>query len=242
MYLVKEQELKHKRRWSIIRLCLYCLLLGVACFSLAKVATGLLLTSDGKSDGKNAVISKRYIVIDPGHGGEDSPGCVYGGILERDITLELALRIKDELVNRGYDVLMTREVDETVTLEERAEKVNKSGADLCISFHLNAHDDASIHGIETWFNPDTNSRSSALAEYIQQSIVESTKGKDRGTYSDTTLVMIREVLIPSCLVEVGFLSNDEEREKMTTEDYREKITRGIIDGVEQYFKRYPDKR
>ncbi|MGI6548599.1 MAG: N-acetylmuramoyl-L-alanine amidase family protein [Syntrophomonadales bacterium] len=239
MYLVEEKHLKRKRRWSIIRLCLYFLLLAVACFALAKVAAGLLSTT---TDGKHAVVSKGYIALDPGHGGEGSPGCVYGGLLERDITLELALRIKEKLVKQGYTVIMTREVDETVTLEERAEIVNRSGADLCISFHLNAHDDASVHGIETWFNPDTNSRSSALAEYIQQSIVVPTKGKDRGTYSDTTLVMTREVLIPSCLVELGYLSNDKEREKMSTEVYREKIAQGVIDGVEQYFKRYPDTR
>jgi hypothetical protein len=54
--------------------------------------------------------------------------------------------------------------------------------------------------------------------------------------------LTREVLIPSCLVEVGYLSNDEEREKMTTEAYREKIAQGITDGVEQYFERFPSSQ
>jgi len=135
--------------------------------------------------------------------------------------------------------MMTREKDETVTLKQRTEMTNKSGADLFISIHLNAHENAGVYGIETWFNPNTNTRNSTLAEYVQQSIGASTKGKDRGTYSDTSLILTREVLIPSSLVEVGYLSNDEDRDKVTTEAYREKIAQEITDGVEQYFERFP---
>ncbi|MEL7566008.1 MAG: N-acetylmuramoyl-L-alanine amidase [Dehalobacterium sp.] len=243
--LDKQKRRKRRRHRLIIRLFLGCLLLGVICFSIAKIAAGLLLTSDNGDATLDQHVSvpnempKGYIVLDPGHGGEGSPGCVYGGILERDVTLEISLLIRDALVQRGYTVMMTREKDETVTLEQRTEMANKSDADLFISIHLNAHEDDGVSGIETWFNPNTNTRSSALAGDVQQSIIASTKGKDRGTYSDASLILTREVLIPSCLVEAGYLSNDEEREKMTTEAYREKIAQGITDGVEQYFERFP---
>ncbi|MGI6451287.1 MAG: N-acetylmuramoyl-L-alanine amidase family protein [Desulfitobacteriia bacterium] len=241
--LVKQQRLKRKRRWFILRLSLYCILVGFAFFSIAKFASGVFFTSDnGHAVPETVPTSKGYIVLDPGHGGEESPGCEYGGILERDVTLEMSLLIRDELVMRGYTVMMTREQDEHVTLAQRTEMANNSGADLLLSIHLNAFEDFSVSGIETWFNPNTNPRSSTLAEYVQQSFVASVKGKDRGTYSDTSLFLTREVLIPSCLVEVGYLSNAEEREKMTTAAYREKIAQGIADGIEQYFQKFPSSQ
>lgn len=113
-------------------------------------------------------ISKGYILLDPGHGSEGSPGSVYGGILERDVTLDLSLLIRDELAKRGYTVEMTREVDITVPIEERTEMANKSGADLLLSIHLNAHEDTGVFGIETWFNPKTNPKSSTLAQYVSR--------------------------------------------------------------------------
>jgi N-acetylmuramoyl-L-alanine amidase len=184
--LVKQKRRKRRRSWLIIRLCLGCLLVGAVWFSIAKIAAGLLFTYDNGDAALDQHVSvpteeiptkmsKGYIVLDPGHGGEGSPGCVYGCILERDVTLEISLLIRDDLVRRGYTVMMTREKDETVTLEQRTEMANKSGADLFISIHLNSHENASVSGIETWFSPDTNTRSSALAEYVQQSIVASTK-------------------------------------------------------------------
>ncbi len=250
IYTVKQLHKRRKRRRLITRLCIWCLLAVVVCFFIVKVAAGLLSIFDrGKaaletvfSSGTSAHpngMSKGYIVLDPGHGGEDSPGCIYGGLMERDVTLELSLLIRDDLVQQGYTVLTTRESDESVSLEQRAEIANESGADLFLSIHLNAYEDGSVSGIETWFNPDTNTRSSALAEYIQQSIVASVEGKDRRTYSDTSLIVTREVLIPSCLAEVGYLSNDEEREKMSTKTYREKLAQGIVDGITQYFEGFP---
>lgn len=247
--LAKQKKQKIRRYRLFIRLFTCCLIIGVVCFPIAKVVMGLINADINKifpsetqdifapnQDQTNETF-KGYIALDPGHGGEDSPGCVYEEVLERDVALELSLLIRDELVQEGYKVLMTREKDEQVTLDERTQIANDSDADLFISIHLNAFEDALVSGIETWFNPDTNTRSSSLAEYIQKSITKSTKGKDRGTLSNTSLIVIREVLMPSCLIEVGFLSNDEERRKLSTQEYREKVAEGIIEGIEQYFKK-----
>ncbi len=252
VYLVKRRR-KLNRRGLIILSCLCLILVTVLCFLLVKAVSGLLFPSDEREAGLETLppsedeqvivptedkandISKGYIILDPGHGGDDSPGCVYGDIIERDVTLELSFLLRDELVRRNYTVLMTREEDKEILLRQRAKMANESGADLFISIHLNSHDDTSVHGIETWFNPHTNARSSELAEYVQQSVASSAQARDRGTYSDTSLIITREVLIPSCLVEAGYLSNDEERQKITTEAYQKKLATGIADGVDQYF-------
>src|SRR5690554_688505 len=256
-YLAKQKRLINKKRRFVISLCLCCLLLGGYSFPLETTASGELFTTDDRNipseakspseetpaftrkEGKPNERSKGYILLDPGHGGEDSPGSVYGGILEQDVTLDLSLFTRDQLAERGYTVEMTREEDKTVPIEKRTEMANKSGADLLLSIHLNAHEDSDVFGIETWFNSKTNTKSSALAQYVQQAVTTSTKGKDRGVYPDTSLILTREALIPSCIVEVGYLSNVQEREKMLTEAYSKKIAQGIADGVEQYFRKFP---
>ncbi len=250
-YSSTQRKSTRKRRALGIRYMIYSILAIVLCISFVKIATGLLFTygnsrhntnSTNQQDyiDKNGTKSgtKGFIVIDPGHGGKDSPGCTYGGLLERDITLELALQLKNKLTTAGYKVLLTRETNMSVELEERTKIANESGADLFISLHLNAHDDIGVSGIETWYNPNSNSNNNTLAQTIEDSITESTKAKNRGTYSNSTLVVIRDTLIPSCLVEVGYLSNDSERLKMTTEEYRDQISQGILNGLELYFKQF----
>jgi N-acetylmuramoyl-L-alanine amidase len=233
-YLLKRKRPHDQRNRLIIRILLSCLLVGLIIFSITKFATGLLSPSAEHGNTPREISKK--IVLDPGHGGEDSPGCEYGGILERELTLELSFLIRDELVKRGYTVVMTRETDKTVTLKQRTKKANRSNADLLISIHLNAFEEPDVSGIETWYNPETNSFNYALAQCIQQATTAVTKGKDRGIYPNTSFVLIREVQIPSCLIEVGYLSNAEERAKLSTEAYREKIAQGIAEGVEQYYE------
>ncbi|MGI6344635.1 MAG: N-acetylmuramoyl-L-alanine amidase family protein [Bacillota bacterium] len=212
-----------RKRW--LRLALLGIVAGVGCYLLAALAVQVWAP---------AWLFRGTIVLDPGHGGAGSPGCVYAGIVERDVALELSLLLRDELAQRGYRVIMTRDTDQAVSLEERAALANKGGADLFISIHLNAHDVASVNGIETWFNPHTNSESSALAEHVQRSLVAATGAKDRGTYPSTSLYLTREVRLPACLVEAGYLSNEAEREKLNSEAYRQQVARGIADGVDAY--------
>lgn len=165
-YIGQKRRLKSKRRqfFSILYLC--CLIVGVFAFPLEVIATGEVFTSSDGSAPLEAAssdqsppelaqkeenpseVSKGYILLDPGHGGEESPGSAYGGVLERDVTSALSLLIRDELAARGYTVEMTREVDKAVPIEKRTEIANQSGADLLLSIHLNAHEDASVFGAE----------------------------------------------------------------------------------------------
>ncbi|MDF1527467.1 MAG: N-acetylmuramoyl-L-alanine amidase, partial [bacterium] len=93
----------------------------------------------------------KRIVLDPGHGGRD-PGAVGPkGLKEKDVVLSLAKRIKSALEARGYEVLMTRDSDVYVKLEDRAIFANNSRADLFVSIHTNASKNRAVRGIETYF-------------------------------------------------------------------------------------------
>jgi N-acetylmuramoyl-L-alanine amidase len=93
----------------------------------------------------------RKIVLDPGHGGSDPGARTAGGIWEKEITLDVAQRLRPLLVEAGFDVLMTREKDETVSLRERAQFANYQRGDLFVSIHFNALATRSYRGLETYY-------------------------------------------------------------------------------------------
>lgn len=180
-------------------------------------------------------IDTDFVIIDPGHGGEDE-GCGRNGILEKDINLQLALALQDKLKGRGYEVLLTRAQDCTLSLEERVEIANATNADIFISIHQNAYEGEKASGMETWYSSEASGKdSSRLAKLLHNYLIEETDASDRGLQEDEELKVIREVKMPACLVETGFLSNKAERELLTDEAYQEKIVEGIAEGIELYF-------
>ena len=174
------------------------------------------------------------VVIDPGHGGVDD-GCSRDGVLEKKINLELALLLEEKLQALGIDVVLTREDDATLpTLEERVKLAEEKGADIFISIHQNSYDEESVGGIETWYcGGDADSR--RLAQLVNMGAVKKTGAKERGLIESSDLYVIRETSMPSCLIETGFLSNNEEREALSDPAYREKVAAGIAWGIEYYF-------
>ena len=101
-------------------------------------------------------LSVRRVVIDPGHGG-GSPGTLSGdGLLEKDVTLDIALKLRRKLEDEGFVVLMTRDEDEDMTLSRRAELANESGGDIFVSIHLNALRNRERRGVETYYLGPTN--------------------------------------------------------------------------------------
>ncbi len=187
---------------------------------------------------EDAEPDSNLVIIDAGHGGEDE-GCSREGILEKDINLTLALALRDELEEMGFEVLLTREDDTYLALEERVHIVNASKGDFLISIHQNAYEDKQVQGIETWYNSQTayGEDSERLARLVQQRLILYTEGMDRGIVENEELVMVREAAMPSCLVETGFLSNAEERKALTDAAYQEQIVKGLAAAVELYF--YP---
>lgn len=180
------------------------------------------------------------IVLDPGHGGEDE-GCSRREVKEKEINLRIAGVVRAKLEELGYRVLLTREGDEGLGLEERVKTANDAGADIFVSIHQNASELSGVEGLETWYyeselTPEKETNPSRrLATLIHKFTLESTGAADRELRTADNLYVTRETSMPSCLVEAGFLSNDGECGKLTDEQYQERIAKGIAAGIELYF-------
>ncbi|MDE7287660.1 MAG: N-acetylmuramoyl-L-alanine amidase, partial [Lachnospiraceae bacterium] len=199
------------------------------------VAQNLMMEKAQKGEGP-------LIVVDAGHGGEDS-GCLGFGIYEKDINLQIALRVKQCLEKRGFRVMMLRETDEFLAIEERAELANSRQADAYVSIHQNTYEgsDKSVSGIETWYDgADTDRDNERLARLIHQQTIKSTGANERMLWDIADLYVTNKTLMPACLIETGFLTNQKECRLLSTDEYQEKIAEGIAEGIEMYFQSETD--
>ncbi|UOR10869.1 N-acetylmuramoyl-L-alanine amidase [Halobacillus amylolyticus] len=171
------------------------------------------------------------IVLDPGHGGKD-PGAIGNSLQEKDVVLNIAKRVESKLLEKGYDILMTRTDDTFVTLENRAKQANTWGADLFISIHANGYHDSSAKGIETFYSAG-GSKARNLADLVQEHVISKTSNLSRGVFKADYFVL-RHTNMPAILAETGFVSNKEDAELLKSEDYREQIAKGIVKGIEEY--------
>lgn len=195
------------------------------------------------------------VFLDPGHGGRD-PGAVAGGVHEADLNLAVAKKAKTLLVARGYQVYMSRSNDSYVSLLDRSKIANEQNADLFISIHVNSTGSATTNanGIESYYyeyNPDYPSKingdmhnnqerikkSKTLTNLIHDNMIEYTGANDRGTDGDTFSV-VREAAMPATLIELGFINNTKERQKLVTSSYQQKLAKAIADGIDEYFRIY----
>ncbi len=182
----------------------------------------------------------RTVCIDPGHGGND-PGAIYtdedGKIWrECDINLGVALMVRDILKQNNVTVVMTRETDKTVELTTRGPFANEKQAALFVSVHTNSYMSDTANGIETWGTLEYSATYAGvtdknLAENIQKAVISKTNAVPRGVKDTTTLAVINSTIMPSVLIEVGFISNAAERELMFTDNYRRKLAEGIAEGI-----------
>ena len=174
------------------------------------------------------------IVIDPGHGGMDG-GCVSGDVVEKDINRMIAARVVVKLNRMGYQAELAREGDAYIDKKERVENANARNALLYVSIHQNFCEDDSVAGIETWYDgTDTERDSGRLAQLIQQETVGETGAVSRELVSESDLCVTSKSNMPSCLIETGFLSNQEERSKLITDEYRDQLAEGIARGIDRY--------
>lgn len=176
------------------------------------------------------------IVLDPGHGGEDE-GCMREEALEKVINLEIAMHTAARLREMGFDVVLTREDNDTgLTLEERVAIAEEAEADIYVSIHQNACEvkQSSVKGIETWYCDDSEG-SRRLAQLVHMGVLGKTGAKERELCETDELYVIRETSMPSCLIETGFLSNREERKLLCDPEYQDRIAAGIADGINYYF-------
>ncbi len=178
-------------------------------------------------------VPKFCVAIDAGHGGSDG-GTVSGEVIEKDINLSVALKLKAILEDNKIEVVLTRSSDENISLAQRTSIANDFSADFFISLHCNYYeDDAQIAGLECYYNSPDAMKSKAYAESIINAVSLSNDIKARDAKAEGYYVL-RNTQMPAVLVEMGFLSNYSERQKLLSDDYQEILSQRIAEGILQY--------
>ena len=167
----------------------------------------------------------------------------FTGIPEYELNLIVAKKLQSILLERGYRVIMVREThDVNLSNSERAEIANKAGADVFVRIHANANDNSDVNGAETLCQTKNNPYNSALypqSRKLSQSILDALCAecgcKKRHVAETDTMSGINWCKVPVTIVEMGFMTNEKEDRLMATEEYRDKLAKGIADGIDAYF-------
>lgn len=219
-------------------------------------------------------INPKVIVIDPGHGGKD-PGCVVNGYQEKDIVLQVSKKLKDALIQQGFEVYLTREGDTYPNLLERSAVANNKQPVVLLSIHANAAPNKKATGVEVFvgsaqiqgegaadvanrenqrfisegYNEGHNGKinstllesyylgsrnvSMKLGSLIEKNIVKETSQTSRGL-KEAPLILLKGMYFPSCLIEIGFLSNPAEAKNLANGTFQDKLVQGIVVGIKQF--------
>ena len=197
----------------------------------------------------------KLIVIDPGHGGSDR-GAVRNGTDEATLTLDMAKRLRDILIARGWQVKMTRTTDNDVKgtstsaeeakdmgyrnpdafdLQARDDIANSAGARLLVSIHVNAFINSGPHGTTTYYSKPEDV---PLAQYVERDVAANAGTKDDGTVKSHLYVTLHADM-PAVLIETAFLSNPDDYALLVSPAWRQKVAEAIADGIDQYTQQYP---
>ena len=199
-------------------------------------------------------VTDKTIVLDAGHGGID-PGAMNKDktVLEKDINLQITMKIKELIEASGGNVILTRDKDVSLyeegnnkttrqkyneNLKNRKKIIENSQADMFISIHLNSFEDSKYYGAQTFY-PAGKEDGKSLAQIIQtelKRVVDNTNNREIKPRED--LYLIKENQMPSVLIECGFLSNENEAKLLADEEYQEKIAWAIYVGIQKYFNEY----
>lgn len=169
----------------------------------------------------------KIVCIDAGHGGKD-PGAESGGVQEKDIALTVALKVGALL--KDCEVIYTRTEDVYVGLSERALIANQAKAGLFVSIHCNSVDDEFAHGMEIYHYTHASDASKRAARVIYDKLLPASGLRGRGVKADNFAVL-RETAMPAVLIELGFISNPDDRAKLTDSAWQDDAAQAIADGI-----------
>jgi N-acetylmuramoyl-L-alanine amidase len=181
---------------------------------------------------QNGSLRGLTIVVDAGHGGHDN-GAMGSRSKEKDHTLDISRRLAGHLRSRGANVLMSRDGDYYVTLQGRVDFANSRKADLFVSVHINSFRSTSA-GTETFYY---TAQSVALAREVHKELIKATGLKNRGVTQERFFV-VRKTWMPSILTETAFISNSREEALLVQPQFRERVARGLAQGIQNYVNRY----
>jgi N-acetylmuramoyl-L-alanine amidase len=199
---------------------------------------------------KNEIGNIKTILIDPGHGGYDGGADGISGVKEKDINLNISLKLRDALKARGYNVIMTRETDNALLnegkrigtkkaqdIENRCKIKEQSNADLFISIHQNYFPQGKYYGSQVWYSK--NEGSNELAHIVQENLkIDLDRGNKRvekPAKNDYKILTCSDCM-PSVLLECGFLSNYEEEKLLQDEKYQKKIADSLVKSIDSYLE------
>ena len=203
----------------------------------------ILLYTIGIINALNLPLLGKVIYIDPGHGGTD-PGALYNDLYEADLNLQISLKLESELEKNGAIVYLTRYGDYDLAvknainrkrsdLSRRANIINASNADIYLSIHLNSDISSTWQGAQAFYDT-VNVQNEVIAKIMQEQFKKDLKTK-REYKQINDHYLYQRVKIPGVLLEVGFISNPNERYLLKQESYQEKISISIKDGLINYF-------
>ncbi|BAC12151.1 N-acetylmuramoyl-L-alanine amidase CwlD [Oceanobacillus iheyensis] len=200
-------------------------------------------------------LTGKTIVIDPGHGGPDGGAVGSDDTEEKDIALQVSKLIQSYLQQQGALVYLTREQDKDLAAEEtsglarrksedirnRLKFIHDKEPDFFLSLHLNALPSTQWSGAQTFYYP-TKDENKHLATMIQQEIIRNLENTNRSPLALNSMYLLKHAEVPGALVEIGFLSNVEERELLKDEDYQRKMAASIYEGILRYATEEPEEQ
>ena len=193
--------------------------------------------------------SNHIIILDPGHGGADGGASGADGTVEKELNLQIALKVQNLLQQSGCTVFMTRSDDRSLSpiedeinrmrkvadLNNRKELTEQLNVEGFVSIHMNTFTDSKYFGSQVFYS-SSPADSKYLADYIQEEIrlidPENTRVTKNGSGS---IFILNEVSVPSVVVECGFLSNDKDLARLKTEEYQNKLAGAIYNGIVKFY-------
>ena len=227
-----------------IQVIIMVIMIGILTFTI-QVGGSLDKTKEVNSN----IDNEKIIVLDAGHGTPDEGAQSKNGTTEAKINLNITYKTKELLEQNGYKVILTRTGDEAIydskctTIKEmknsdiknRVKIGNESNADIFVSIHLNKIQQSQYWGWQTFYKKG-NEQGKKLSENIQNNITQVIqKENKRVPLEINNIYIIKNVKIPTTIVECGFLSNEEEEKLLQDEEYQSKLALGIYNGINDYF-------
>lgn len=222
--------------------------LAMACLLLAGV---FCLSREGARMAGKIFSSEPVVVIDAGHGGRDPGKVGVNEAYEKDINLAIATKLKKHLEAEGIQVVMTREEDKGLYQENSSNKkvedmrnrvllIHETQPDCAVSIHQNSYTEPEVSGAQVFYY-ESSMEGKKLAEILQEAMTQ-VLGLENGRdpKGNTSYYLLKKTECPLTIVECGFLSNPQEAELLTQEDYQEKMAEAISGGIREYLEQKED--
>lgn len=229
-----------KYRMELIMACLM-----LVCFYLLSRQAAVLSEDMTASSRNDAAESDRKILIDPGHG-EGDPGMIgVAGLEEKGINLEISLLLREKLQQRGYVVVMTRESDRGLydetsqnkkaqDMQRRVAMISEEKPLLSVSIHQNSYQDEAVYGPQVFYY-ESSVEGKKLAQSIQSRLNTALQiAHAREVKGNTSYYLLKRSQGTLVIVECGFLTNQEESEKLKSQEYQDQVAEAIADGIDAY--------